>query len=113
MSKKIFFTGSNSSVLHTEIKSVMRGRSIAVELLPLAFGEYCDFTGLKPALHGAEKSRTVAAFQQYLIKGGYPETVNLTLDAIHTAYLQEYYNSMLLRDIVEYNKLSKDRKSVV
>ena len=39
LSKKIFFSGSNSSVLHTEIKSVMRGRSIAVELLPLAFRE--------------------------------------------------------------------------
>lgn len=106
LSKKIFFTGSNSSVLHTEIKSVMRGRSIAVELLPLAFGEYCDFTGMKPALHGTGKSKTVAAFQQYLMRGGYPETVNLTSDAIHIAYLQEYYNSMLLRDIIEYNKLS-------
>jgi predicted AAA+ superfamily ATPase len=106
LSKKIFFTGSNSSVLHTEIKSVMRGRSIAVELLPLAFREYCDFIDLKPSVYGAGKSKTVAAFQQYLFRGGYPETVNLTADAIRTAYLQEYYNSMLLRDIIEYNQLS-------
>jgi uncharacterized protein len=106
LSKKIFFTGSNSSVLHTEIKSVMRGRSVAVELLPLAFREYCDFIDLKPSAYGAGKSKTVAVFQQYLFRGGYPETVNLTTDAIHTAYLQEYYNSMLLRDIIEYNQLS-------
>ena len=106
LSKKIFFTGSNSSVLHTEIKSVMRGRSIAVELLPLAFGEYCDFAGLKPVLHGLGRSKTIASFQKYLVWGGYPETVNLPSEAIHTAYLQEYYNSMLLRDIVEYNQLS-------
>lgn len=106
LSKKIFFTGSNSSVLHTEIKSVMRGRSIAVELLPLAFSEYCDFTGLKPASHGAGKSKTIASFQQYLVRGGYPETIDLPSEAIRTAYLQEYYNSMLLRDIVEYNQLS-------
>ena len=106
LSKKIFFTGSNSSVLHTEIKSVMRGRSIAVELLPLAFGEYCEFTGLKPALYGTGKNKTVAAFHQYLVRGGYPETVNLPSGEIHTAYLQEYYNSMLLRDIIEYNQLS-------
>jgi predicted AAA+ superfamily ATPase len=106
LSKKIFFTGSNSAVLHKEIKSVMRGRSIAIELLPLAFGEYCDFIGLKPALYGAVKNKTMVAFQQYLIRGGYPETVSLTSDSIRTAYLQEYYNSMLLRDIVEYNQLS-------
>jgi uncharacterized protein len=106
LSKKIYFTGSNSSVLHTEIKSVMRGRSIAIELLPLTFAEYCDFIGLKPALHGASKSKTVAAFHKYLIIGGYPETVDLPSEQVRTAYLQEYYNSMLLRDIVEYNQLT-------
>lgn len=106
LSKKIYFTGSNSSVLHTEIKSVMRGRSIAIELLPLAFVEYCEFRELKPAIHGTGRSKTIAAFQDYLVQGGYPETVNLTSQVVHTAYLQEYYNSMLLRDIVEYNQLS-------
>lgn len=106
LSKRIFFTGSNSAVLHKKIKSVMRGRSIAVELLPLAFGEYCTFAGLKPSLYGAGKNKTIIAFQQYLLLGGYPETVNLPAGNIRTAYLQEYYNSMLLRDIVEYNQLS-------
>jgi predicted AAA+ superfamily ATPase len=105
-SKHIFFTGSNSSVLHTEIKSVLRGRSIAIELLPLSFAEYCDFRGLKPTLQGAGKSKTIALFYQYLIQGGYPETINLPSQQIHTAYLQEYYNAMLLRDIIEYNHLT-------
>lgn len=105
-SKRIFFTGSNSRVLHTEIRSVMRGRSIALELLPLSFSEYCDFTGLKPALYGAGKGKTVAAFQKYLTDGGYPETVNLSQQTIRIAFLQEYYNAMLLRDIVEYNQLA-------
>jgi predicted AAA+ superfamily ATPase len=106
ISKRIFFTGSNSSVLHTEIKSVMRGRSIAVELLPLSFQEYLAFKDVTPALYGDEKSRTISAFQEYLLNGGYPETVNLPSTPIRTAYLQEYYNSMLLRDIIEYNQLS-------
>lgn len=84
----------------------MRGRSIAVELLPLAFREYCDFISLEASAYGAGKAKTIAAFQQFLMWGGYPETVGLTSEVIHTAYLQEYYNSMLLRDIVEYNRLS-------
>jgi len=84
----------------------MRGRSIAVELLPLSFREYLEFRDIKPVLHGDEKSRTIAAFQEYLANGGYPETVNLPSTSIRTAYLQEYYNSMLLRDIIEYNQLS-------
>ena len=106
ISKRIFFTGSNSSVLHTEIKSVMRGRSIAIELLPLSLKEYCDFAEIKPVLFGSEKGKTIAAFQKYIERGGYPETVNLPDKALFTSYLQEYYNSMLLRDIIEYNQLS-------
>jgi len=106
LSKRIFFTGSNSSVLHTEIKSVMRGRSIAVELLPLSFREYLEFRDIKPEIYGESKSRVIAAFQEFLTNGGYPETVNLPSVSIRTAYLQEYYNSMLLRDIIEYNQLS-------
>jgi len=104
-SKRIFFTGSNSSVLHTEIKSVLRGRSIAIELLPLTFIEYCDFSGLKPSAFGAAKNKTIALFHRYLVLGGYPETIDIP-EYIHTAYLQEYYNAMLLRDIVEYNRLT-------
>ncbi len=105
-SKKIFFTGSNSSVLHTELKSVLRGRSIAIELLPLSFKEYCEFSDFKPTEYGQDKSKTIALFHQYLVNGGYPETINLPSNQIRLAYLQEYYNAMLLRDIVEYNRLS-------
>lgn len=105
-SKRIFFTGSNSTVLHTEIKSVLRGRSIAIELLPLSFKEYCDFNELKPAERGTAKNKTIALFHKYLVQGGYPETINLPTKLIHTAYLQEYYNAMLLRDIIEYNQLT-------
>jgi len=105
-SKRIFFTGSNSSVLHTELKSVLRGRSIAIELLPLSFREYCDFSDHKPSAYGAAKPKTIALFYQYLARGGYPETVGLPSPQLHVAYLQEYYNAMLLRDIVEYNGLT-------
>lgn len=104
--KRIFFTGSNSSVLHTNIKSVMRGRSIAVEVLPLSFGEFMDFKGLSPVVYGAEKAKTLVAFDEYLRKGGYPEIVLLDQKPIYTSYLQEYYNAMLLRDIVDYNQIS-------
>ena len=106
LSKKIFFTGSNSSVLHTEIKSIMRGRSIAVELLPLSFSEYCNFSGFNPVLFGIEESKTIVLFHEYLEQGGYPETVDVSEKSLHTSYLQEYYNSMLLRDIIEYNQLT-------
>lgn len=105
-SKRIFFTGSNSSVLHTELKSVLRGRSIAIELLPLSFIEYCSFNNISTNTYGVNKSKIIALSYDYLTNGGYPETINLPSQDIRTAYLQEYYNAMLLRDIVEYNQLT-------
>ncbi|CAN5557911.1 ATP-binding protein [soil metagenome] len=105
ISSSIVFTGSNSAVLHTNIKSVMRGRSVAVELLPLSFSEYCVFGNISPEFYGPEHSKSIAAFYQWLQQGGYPETVGLP-SILQTGYLQEYYNAMLLRDIVEYNKVS-------
>lgn len=106
ISKHIFFTGSNSALLHTEIKSVMRGRSIAKELLPLSFLEYCTFENLKPQQYGIDKSKTIHAFEQYMEIGGYPEIVRLSSKTIQIDFLQAYYNTMLLRDIVEFNHLS-------
>src|SRR5680860_478902 len=96
---KIIFTGSNSAVLHTHIKSVMRGRSIAVEMLPLSFKTYCNFRKIIPAAYGKGRAETIAVFSEFLEKGGYPEIVNLEPGLLNTSYLQEYYNAMLLRDI--------------
>ncbi|MDR7129045.1 putative AAA+ superfamily ATPase [Algoriphagus sp. 4150] len=106
LTKKICFTGSNSRLLHTEVNTVLRGRSIAVELLPLSFAEYCRFQLHQPVLYGSEKSLTEVFFQKYLRQGGYPEVIGLEDEVLRTAYLQEYYNTMLLRDIVEYHHLS-------
>ncbi len=106
LTKKIFFTGSNSAVLHTKVKSVMRGRSLARELLPLSFKEYCRFANIKTGKYGKAKTQTLVAFQRYLVYGGFPETTTLGESIVHLSYLQEYYNAMLLRDIIEYNQLS-------
>jgi uncharacterized protein len=104
--KKICFTGSNSRLLHTEVNTVLRGRSIAVELLPLSFLEFCRFYRHHPVVYGPEKSSTEAYFKKYLFQGGYPELTRLSESSLHVAYLQEYYNTMLLRDIIEYHQLS-------
>jgi predicted AAA+ superfamily ATPase len=70
--KKICFTGSNSRLLHTEVNTVLRGRSIALELLPLSFQEFCRFYRHQPVPYGPENSTTEPLFKKYLFQGGYP-----------------------------------------
>lgn len=105
ITKKICFTGSNSRILHTEVNTALRGRSIPLEILPLSFSEYCDFHHFKPVIYGPEKSKTEVLFNSYLNQGGYPELIGLQDEGLRIAVLQEYFNTMLLRDIVDYNQI--------
>ena len=93
-------TGSNSRTLHTEVATVLRGRSIHVELLPLSFLEYLQFRNIPFSAYGQYPSRAKAAFQEYITQGGYPETLGLSL-AKARQLLQEYFNKVLYRDIIE------------
>lgn len=105
VSRRVIITGSNSRTLHTEVASVLRGRGLPVELLPLSFAEYIQWQQIEFAEMGMGKTRTIAAFYQYLVQGGYPETVDCS-PADHNYLLQEYFNAVLYRDIIDQQQPS-------
>ena len=100
--KHIFLTGSSSRFLSREIATSLRGRTIAFELMPLSFSEYLRFNKIDAAdtYSTRGKSRIQKAFDQYLIWGGYPELVKIDVE-LKTQILQEYFNVMIYRDLVE------------
>lgn len=100
ISRTVIITGSNSRLLHTEVASVLRGRGLSTELLPLSFGEYLNFRNIDVQLYGQGKSVVVTAFNEYLLWGGFPETA-LAEPADRRALLQEYFNTVLYRDILD------------
>ena len=55
----IYITGSNAKLLSSEISTLLAGRYVEIQMLPLSFREYMDF------LPEGEKDRD-AAFAQYL-----------------------------------------------
>jgi uncharacterized protein len=103
-SKNIFLSGSNSKLLGREIATELRGRTINYELYPLSFKEYLTFRDIDIDLYVPhQKAMIISAFNDYLFKGGFPETVGFS-ENIHRKVIQEYFNTMLFRDIVErYN----------
>ena len=105
ISPKVLITGSNSKLLHTEVASVLRGRGLPTELLPLSFQEYLKWKGLTFSEYGSNKIPIITAFDKYLTQGGYPETV-LEDAAFSQKLLQEYFNTVLYRDIIELNQVS-------
>lgn len=99
-SKKIILTGSNSKTLHTEVAGVLRGRGLPTELLPLSFSEYLNWRGIEYSAYGQRKILTMAAFSEYLYRGGYPETVGKD-EKMNFMLLQEYFNAVMYRDVIE------------
>lgn len=104
---ELYLTGSSAKLLSKEIATTLRGRSLAVEIWPISFGEYLCAQNI------AEKSRyfdakrraeLTQAFYKYLSDGGFPGVIGLD-GAERRNTLQEYLQVALYRDIAERHKI--------
>lgn len=106
-SKNIYISGSNATMLSSELKSALRGWPEEEETFPLSFHEYCEFKGVNTdSLLESDMAKMRAAFYAYNNEGGFPEVV-LTHNPLQQAkILQSYFDTMLLRDMVEHYMIS-------
>jgi len=104
--RHIFITGSNSRFLSTEIATELRGRTLSYTVYPLSFSEYLDFKGIPKKLSPQKnKSAIIHHAEKFIQDGGFPEMVSLKHE-IRVKLLQEYFNVMIFRDIVERYEVS-------
>lgn len=101
---KIFITGSNATLLSSELGTHLTGRYIQLEMYPFSFQEYVNWQ--QPELLESKDFTTVQKgnakklFGEFLENGGLPEYL-LYKDK---AYLTTLYESIIYRDIiVRYN----------
>ena len=102
ISRHVFLTGSNAKLLSREIATSLRGRSLAFEILPLSFTEYLAFRDIPAGDLVSSQNRALIgnAFEQYCLWGGFPEVIGID-ERFKAQVLQEYFNVMLYRDLVE------------
>lgn len=106
ISKHVFITGSNAKLLSQEIATALRGRTITYEVFPLSFAEFVTILapGTKP--HSSkDKALLSNLFEQFMYQGGFPELLDQSPD-IRDKTLQEYFNVMVLRDLIERYNIS-------
>lgn len=106
ISQHIFITGSNAKLLSKEIATVLRGRTITFEIYPLSFAEFVGV--LSPGLNphsSSDKATLINLFDRFMRQGGFPELVKQE-DELKDKILQEYFNVMVLRDIIERYQVS-------
>lgn len=107
VSDHIFITGSNSTLLSKEIASALRGRTVTYEIYPLSFREFVDVED--PNINresSAGKAKLIHLFEQFLQQGGFPELIGKDQE-LQSKILQEYFNVMVLRDLIERYKISQ------
>lgn len=105
--KRIFISGSNASMLSSELKSALRGWPIEEETMPLSFGEYCRFKGIDAGSWLEEDTARVRnAFLDYNTQGGFPEIALTDNPIMRVKILQGYFDTMLLKDLAEHYRVS-------
>jgi uncharacterized protein len=109
---KVFVTGSNSSLLSSEISTFLTGRNKVIKLYPFSFREFLLFKKIKTNYQTTDERRAVSqAFNEYFEKGGFPLVVindDLTLS-------KQYFEDILNKDVIKrYNiKKVKELKDLI
>lgn len=106
----VFITGSNAKMLSREIMAELGGRYLPIEVYPFSFKEYLSYTQVafdELSLSATEsKARFMKAYQEYMVWGGLPESVNLP---VKRAYLSSVFQKIYLGDIVQRNGISNPK----
>jgi predicted AAA+ superfamily ATPase len=103
----ITVTGSNSSMLSSEIATSLSGRYLSVEVFPLSFQEYLSFKEIKINTKLQLVSKKIELnreFEHYIKDGGFPKVVSYSENE-KQELLTTYKDSILLKDIVARFKL--------
>lgn len=96
----IFITGSNSKLLSGELATHLAGRYISIRMMPFTFKEYLELKKEK-----GEEIQEEKDFLEYLEWGGMPQIFNTNSIQERKLYLKDLYNTVILKDIIERNKI--------
>ncbi len=101
----VVITGSNASMLSSEMASTLGGRYMIKEVETLSFAEFLRFYGESPSgnwEYDSSRFRIRQLFDQYLEFGGFPELFNIQEKR---SYLQNVFQKIFLGDVVERHQI--------
>jgi len=109
---QIVLTGSSSKMLSREISTKLRGRVINKEIFPLSFKELLIWKNIKYDLktlpYSKNKIEIKNLFSSFIFGGGYPAIISQITQKENI--LQNYYESMIFKDIVERYQIEDVKK---
>lgn len=95
----LYITGSNAYMLSSEIATLISGRYVQIEMLPLSFREYMESTG--------SMSDRGVKYAEYLQTSSFPYALRLKGQPEEIRdYLEGIYNTIVVKDIVNRKKIT-------
>lgn len=97
---KVFVTGSNASLLSSEISTALTGRNRQIINWPFSFREYLTLKehsiDEKSFYRREERIEIKRLFKKYFELGGFPEILQIN----DTSLLEQYFRDIIYRDVV-------------
>ena len=97
----VYITGSNAYMLSGELATLLSGRYVTVDMLPLSFKEYFY-------AEGASESKNIATkFQEYLKYGSFPYVTTMEKkEEVVKVYIEGIYNTILIKDVAKREEIT-------
>lgn len=96
----VYITGSNAYMLSGELATLLSGRYITIDMLPLSFKEYID-------ANSETKKTTRELFTDYIRFGSFPYLATITKDeSVTESYIEGIYNTILVKDVAKREGIS-------
>ena len=93
----LYMTGSNAWLLSGDLATLLSGRYVRIEMLPLSFREYISAVG---------EGNLSRQYIEYLENSSFPGALEFTGSQKHIlGYLQGIYDSVILKDVVGRYKI--------
>lgn len=86
----LYITGSNASLLSSELATLLSGRYVEIKMLPLSFKEYKESININDLEE---------VYKRYISLGSFPYAMQLEEDEI-SKYLSSLYNDVIIKDVM-------------
>ncbi len=101
----VFISGSSAKLLSREIATSMRGRNLSYFIYPFSFREFLHAkkVEMKEFYSSAEKALLNNILQEYIIYGGYPETIIYKNE--RKKIIQDIFDTAIYKDVIERGRI--------
>ena len=97
---EFFITGSNSTMISSELATLLSGRYVNFAIFPFSYNEFLGIT---------KNTKSKSSYVEYMSTGGLPELFMLPKTETRRNYISAIKDTVLLRDIIQRQSIREPK----